>query len=476
MGNVRNLVLALAGAPLAAGLLLGPAPAWAAFPAQTLEGVSSTRKIPQIHVGARFDQDYTKLSITREFVQDANTDRAEFDEVRELDYEEVRRRLVVEARVGLVSHLELRVNMPFVLQWDSSIGFADEVEGVSTVCCSGDGNADDPQFNNRFPITDVPQERNRSGVGDLELGLAYSPIVDGPDTAWPTITLAAMITVPTGDRWDPADIKALPSVDGTGGVGGGQTVFDFSVALSKRTAPGAPTFDPYFIMGARIPIANGAQKDIGLDPPISGRAELGSEIVIAENEAKQTYYGADFGIRLRYIGEGRTFSPLTDYLPDFDITRVDRDVVLYEDYDDPNNYSRSADGVSCVSNDDGTPRLPGVPCGEFTRVDDHMELDGHIGFRLQPSRWFMFRTGVALGFANDHLITGEAAGEDTDPPSAEGQMCGSVPCLGRINRVNSQGEDERSPFFDPRYDAPGGRFSATDILNVRFFATATATF
>jgi len=55
-------------------------------------------------------------------------------------------------------------------------------------------------------------------------------------------------------------------------------------------------------------------------------------------------------------------------------------------------------------------------------------------------------------------------------------MCGAVPCLGRINRENSQGEDERSPYYDPRYDAPGGRFKATDILDVRFFATATATF
>lgn len=475
MRTLRNVVFGLlsAGGPLAAGLL-APERADGAFPAQTLEGVGPNRKVPQVHVGARFDQDFKRVTITREFVQDAETPEPEATTVRELEYEEIRRRLVVEARVGLVDRLELRANLPFVLQWDSSIEFAEGVEGQSTIV--GSENADDPGFALRFPITDVPQRRSRAGVGDLELGLAYSPVVDGPDTAWPTLTLALMITLPTGDRWDPADPKALPSVDGTGGVGLGQTIFDLSLALSKRSALGAPAFDPYFVIGTRLPVATGAQKDIGLDPPVSARAEIGSEVVISEKPERGVYYGADFGLAFRYIGEGRTFSPLSDYLPDFNQTAVDRDVIGYDDFGDPANYSRSAEGVSCLRDANGDPRLPGVPCGEFTRVDDHMELEGRLGFRIQPVRWVMIRAGVALGFANDHLITGERAGEDTDPPAAEGQLCGAVPCLGRINRENSLGQDERSEFYDPRYDAPGGRFFATDIIDVRFFATATATF
>lgn len=471
--RARALRPALAVAAITAAMG-GISPARAAYPGPVLEGVSASRRAPQVHVGVRFDQDFQKATITREFVNDAGTSEASFGTVRELDYEEIRRRLVVETRVGIVDHLELRANMPFVLQWDSSIDFAEGVEGVSTVCCSG--NADDPAFALRFPITDVPQRRSRAGVGDLELGLAYSPVVDGPDVAWPTLTLAAMVTVPTGERWDPADTKALPSVDGTGGVGMGQTVFDLSIALTKRSAFTVPAFDPYVVLGTRLPIANGDQKDLGLDPPITARVEVGSEIAFAEDRTKQTYYGADFGLMFRYVGEGRNYSQLTDYLPDFNQTEVNRDVVAYDDFADPNNYSRRGADASCVSDASGDPRLPGVPCGEFTRVDDHVEVEGRVGFRIQPNRWLMLRAGFGLGFANDHLITGEAPGEDTDPASAAGEMCGAVPCLGRINRENSRGDDERSPYYDPRYDAPGGRFFATDIFNVRFFATATATF
>lgn len=473
--RVLNHVLGrlIAGGALA--VLAGLGSAEAAFPGPPIEGVGAARNVPQVHVGVRFDQDYQQATITREFVNDAGTADARFGTVRELEYEEVRRRLVVESRIGIVDRLELRANMPFVLQWDSSIEFAEGVEGRSTICCSG--NADDEDFALRFPITDVPQRRNRAGVGDLEIGLAYSPVVDGTDVAWPTLTVAAMITVPTGERWDPADTRALPSIDGSGGVGLGQTIFDFSLALNKRSAFSVPALDPYFVIGTRLPIANGAQRDLGLDPPVTARVEMGSELALAEDRAKGTFYGADFGFLLRYIGAGRTFSQLSDYLPNFNPRRVASDVVTSEDFADPENYASSAGSdISCARGADGQPLTPGVPCGEFTRVDDHVEVEGRVGFRIQPSRWFMLRAGVGLGFANDHLITGEAPGEDTDPASAGGQLCGAVPCLGRINRENSRGQDERSQYFDPRYDAPGGRFFATDIFNVRFFATATATF
>jgi len=454
-------------------MAMGPrGDAQAAFPAETLEGIGPNRSVPEVHVGLTFDQDYTRATIAREFLdQDGN-----FDEVRDLDYEEIRRRMVVQARVGLVDRLELRANMPFVLQWDSDLDFADGVDDVnSTVCCSGDGprNSDDPDFALRFPLTDVPQRRNRAGVGDLELGLAYSPVVDGPDRAWPSITFAVMVTLPTGERWDPADPKARPDVDGTGGVGLGQTIFDLSMSLSKRSAFSAPAFDPYFTIGTRLPIATGAQEDIGLEPPITGRIEVGSEIVIAEDSARKTYYGADFGVAFRYVGEGRTFSPLTDYLPNFNQTNLQQDGFAYDDFANPENYAElGGDAISCGRDAAGNR----LPCGEFTRVEDHVEIEGRVGFRLEPTAWLMLRAGVAVGFANVHLITGEAPGEDTDPASAAGEMCGAVPCLGRVNQSNSRGEDERSEFYDPRYDAPGGRFLATDIVNVRFFATATATF
>ncbi len=453
---------------------LGTVEAHAAFPTRTLEGVSSKRELPEVHLGVRFDQDFQKATIVREFVTGAGTADASFGERKELEYEEVRRRLVVEGRIGIYEHFDVRANLPIVLQWDSNIGFAPGAESTSSVYGA---SADDPSFALRYPITTVPQARNRSGIGDVQLGLDFSPVVDGPETAWPTITLGVLVTLPTGEYWIPNDPKARSDVDGTGGVGRGQYVFDLSLGLSRRSRWTVPAFDPYVVFGASLPIAVGRLERLGLEPPWSARIDAGSEMALFENVDKKIYYGLDFGLGFEFTDAGRTWSPLTDYLPDFRQTNVDGDFVTYGDFDNPENYRQDAGSPPCIVDPDtGEATLPGVPCGEFTQVDDHFSFEARFGFTLQPVWWFMFRAGVGVGFVSNHLITGEAAGEDTDPASAAGQLCGTVPCVGRINRVNSRGQDERSPYYDPRYDAPGGRFSATDILNVRFFATATATF
>ncbi|HJL43449.1 MAG TPA: hypothetical protein RMG48_19235 [Myxococcales bacterium LLY-WYZ-16_1] len=451
---------------------LGAGASWAAGPTQVLEGVGPERKAPMVRLGVGFDQDYQQSRITRETTLDQGSGPVP-TEVQELDHQFVRRRLLVDGRVGLYRRFELRLLAPIVLEQDSQIRFSDGVAGRSTIF--GSPNADDPTFSTRFPITTVPQDRSRAGFGDLEVGLAWAPVSNDDRPTWPTVRLAAMVTLPTGEKWDPADIRALPSTDGTGGPGLGLYVFDLSVALSKRAFLGVPTLDPYFEIGTRLPVATGDMADLGLDPAFSGRVRMGTELVFARDRKRDTFYGIDVGISFRYIGSGRTRSQLTDYLPDFDQTQVDADVFEYGDFADPSNYSRSAEGVSCVVDPDtGDPRTPGVPCGEFTRVEDHVRFDGHVGFRIQPQKNFAFTAGVQVGFANDHFITGEAAGTDLDPPDAG--TCNGAPCSGRVNRVNSRGVDERSPYFDPRYDAPGGRFRAEDILNVGFFVRAIGRF
>ena len=462
-------------AGLVAGALLCATDAGAAESVLALEGVTSERKLPQFRLSVGFEQYWEKAGISREFVQ--NAPDGSFEEVRELDYEAIRRELVLQARVGLVQRLEFRLRAPVVLQADSSIQFAEGVAGNSTIF--GSTNADDPAFATRFPISTVPQERNRAGFGDLGAGLFWSVVEDRPNRAFPTLTLGVNVTFPTGDPWDPADVNALPQIDGSGGVGSGQTTFDLSLAMSKRSAWGAPTFEPYFELGVELPIANAELEDLGYEPPPVGRVRTGSEVIISEDPVKGSYYGLDFGLAFRFIGSGRTRSQLSDYLPDFDQTRVDADFAGRADFADPMNYSRFSSGldVSCLTDPaTGDPLLPGVPCGEFTRVEEHFQMDGHIGFRLQPLEIFSFSAVAMVGFQNDHFITGESPGEDTDPAVVPNDVCGSTSCTGRINRRNSLGEDERSRFFDPRYDAVGGRFIAKGILRVGFMATAVLRF
>ncbi len=103
-------------------------------------------------------------------------------------------------------------------------------------------------------------------------------------------------------------------------------------------------------------------------------------------------------------------------------------------------------------------------------------MSGAIVLNLRPTRWFLIRTGFTAGFTTDHLLTTEPVGTDTDPDSAIDQTCDGADCVGRVNARNSLGQDERSPYYDPRYDQPGRRLRIEEILNLSFFVTAAATF
>lgn len=469
-------------APLCSVLLvLWAGPARAAFPTRTMTAVEEASPLPEVWLGVGFEHRRRTASINREWVQrtpDTNEPTVAED-IGDLDFSEYEHRLNIDLRVGIFRDLELHIRAPIVLAYRSSIDFQPGREATSTIF-GNDNFANNPAFDYRYPLTEVPAERQRAGFGDMTFGLSWSPLNDAKDEAYPTLTLTGDIVAPTGSRWDPADQAALPSTDGTGGVGRGQTVFDLSVGLSKRMRLGAPTFDPYVIFGARIPVATPAQKELGMDPPISGRVTVGSELVVHEDVKKKQRYAVDLSFGLTYVSIGRTYSPLSDYLPNFDQTKVPGnrgpssiplDAVTYDDYADPRNYAAQVAGTRCGITD-------GVPCGELNRVDEHMEMAGTLALHIQPSEWFTFRGGVSVGFVTNHLITAEKVGDDLDPPSAEGRTCGGPdsPCVGRVNAQNSEGVDERSPYYDPRYDQPGRRLLAEGIVTLTAFATLAATF
>lgn len=449
----------------ALGVWLFASSALGAYPTQTLTALEKQKSLPDLHLGVTFDRNQKSARITREWIQGEGVDRRALD-VRELDYSEYTNRLLIDLRVGLFRDLEFHAQAPLVLQNKSKIGFSEGVDGLSTVW--GSDNANDPSSEYRFPLTEVPGERSRAGFGDMTFGLSWSPLVDSKDEAYPTITLRADIVAPTGSVRDPTDQAALPGGSG-GGVGLGQTVFDLSVSANRRMLVGSPTLDPYMTFGARLPVATAKQKERGMEPPIVARFIVGSELLIHENAKNRVKYALDVSFNFRYVSVGRTYSELSDYLPNFDQTRVSDEVPVYSNYANPNNYAQQVDGTRCGM-------ITGVPCGELNRVDEHVQMGGAISLHLQPSEYFFLRSGFTLGFASDHLLTAERVGRDADPPEADGQLCGLSPCVGRVNARNSAGADERSPYYDPRYDTPGRRLRAEQIVDLGFFVSAVATF
>jgi hypothetical protein len=389
--------------------------------------------------------------------------------------------LLFDLRVGIYHDLEFHIQAPLVLEDESSIRFAAGVDGRSTIY--GSSNADDPGFapidenNYRYPITLVPTSRSRHGFGDMTFGLSWSPITDRKDEAFPTLTLRADIIAPTGRRRDPTDQKALP--DGPGGsVGLGMTVFDLSIGLSRRMRTEIPTFDPYMIFAASIPIASTAQKERGMEPPASGRFLVGTEVLVSEDVPSDQRYALDFSFGVKYVGIGRTYSELSDYLPNFNqknVTFADglgRDAVNYNDYDNASNYSNGVlDGASCG-------KVMRVPCGELNRVDEYLQLQSQFAIHVRPAKYALFRLGIGFGVNTDHFLTTERVGTDQDSPNitpADDATC-SGGCLGRVNAQNFMRVDERSEYYDPRYDAPGRRLRIEETTNFTLFFTGAATF
>lgn len=457
------------------------APAHAAWPTRVMTAVEKHAPLPEVWLGVGFEHIRKSAKINREWVQrDPASNMATLaQDVGDLNFKEWEHRLNIDARVGIFRDLELHLRAPIILAYSSEISFQKDAQNTSTIF-GNDINANNPAFDYRYPITQVPASRTRGGFGDMTFGLAWSPLNDAKDEAYPTLTFTGDVIAPTGSRRDPSDPASLPDTSGRGGMGQGQTIFDLSIGLSKRMRLGTPVLDPYVVFGTRLPVATAAQKEIGMQPPVSGRVTVGSELVLHENVKARQRYALDLSFGLRYIGVGRTYSELSDYLPNFDQTKVPdnrtvgnlpRDAVTYDDYGNPNNYATQAAGALCGI-------TPGVPCGELNRVDEHMQIKGTMAVHIQPSPWLTFRGGVSLGFVTSHLITAEKVGEDLDPPSASNTSCGGVdsPCVGRVNAQNSQGVDERSQYYDPRYDQPGRRLRAENIFTLTAFATLAATF
>ena len=461
-------------------LLALPVTAQAAWPTKVLTAVEKTNKLPEVNLGVTYDFDRKTAKIVREWIEGGIA-----QDVKEADYQSLTQRLLIDGRVGIFRDLEFHIQVPIILRDSSELSFSEDVnETNSTLFGFGSPNANNPGFDYRFPITQVPQSRTRAGFGDMTFGLAWSPFVEHKDEAYPTVTLIGNIIAPTGKRRDPTSQEAITGVSGD--VGRHQTTIDLSIGVSKKMRTRIPTLDPYMLFGARIPIATSTQRSLGMDPAITGRFRVGTEVVMYADPKDDVWYSVDLAFGLRYISLGRTYSELSDYLPNFNqrnvpINRTGAnlpiDAVLYDDYNNPLNYNANIQGAQCVpaSPNDGVT-LSNTPCGELNRVDEHMRLTGSIVLNLRPSRWFLLRAGFSTSFTTDHLLTTEPVGTDTDPDNAIDQLCDGAECVGRVNARNSQGEDERSPYYDPRYDQPGRRLRIEEVLNLTFFVTAAATF
>ncbi|GAC1548709.1 MAG: hypothetical protein NVS2B9_15540 [Myxococcales bacterium] len=378
--------------------------------------------------------------------------------VDELAHQRTVDELQFRVAVGLWRDLEIHLLAPLALRDDQSWDYATvggfSVGPVSTLAnnrldisgCSGPASACDPNGPAK-PIVAVPGRTHRFGFRDPVVGVAWAPVNEArqvalhpdlfpPGKAVSTWVLGFDYTVPIpGDADDPFQATVPGGALPLGHVIRKAHELSLWTAFSKRYR----VLDPYLKLRLTVPLAirgaSGAadncrhpeiladvapqncvdpawKNQTGYEPPPRFAVSLGSELVVSEGSGRGQKLAFDLRVDLTYFGRGRDYSQVSDALR------------------------------------------------KLTLVEQHLGLDGSLGFEGRLFRWASLRVAGTLGIVTPHFLTGESIGKDLD---GDGSIDVSAGAAARSR--------EQNPTYDFRLDPTGRRLRAE--LSVLWGASAT---
>lgn len=392
----------------------------------------------------RYDRVQRSAKITREF-GDNQAGQPPTGLVRdavELSYSEVTNRVVPRVAVGLWRDLELRLQMPYVIDdtphWDYGTEGGASVQSRSSI----DQNTLDPSGGTcaspPCPMFPVGRTLHAGGAfDDLQVGIAWAVTNERRDAWSPTWVVSLDVTAPTAARYDPAAGRLDPatypgSFFDAPGFGSGKKaavghkiwVYDLATALSKRLG----AVEPYVQARVRIPQRSSAtysncehaaqlaalpdaqMSDVAAqncasaywkdrakaDPPMVASAFLGAELVPFEDMASTRRFSVDLRVGGDFHGRGRWYNELTP------------------------------------------------ATGKLLANDAWFDFVAHLGLAYRTGHALL---GLHYAFQRDfaHFITGEAMGHVS-------------------NEIVAPGSPQQNPNFDFRWDLPGRRFRVADSM------------
>ena len=404
----------------------------------------------------KWDWQLSRTQITREFLCNSVTTPSLCPGgnkqvlVKELDAEHRRHTLNIEARIGLYHDLELFATFPFVVSDVTTLDFPD---GVAAAL--GNSSIVPPTGSALFAVPN--ESRNRTGFGDMQVGLRYAPLAQWRQPAYPTLRLALTWTIPTGE---------VRRAD-TDGVGLGLNQLRLEVTASRRMAFAEPYFG--FWGNLKFPSANtlfvnynqDTQKHIS--PGHDVGILVGTEFFPWDNPRpdgkKDQYFSIDVGFSAMYTFQGRDYTDLFDALgtsnsPLLAYTRqsqnpdvVQNPLVPSQNIADPNVLQRS-NGITDVA-----------PFGTFTVWS---------GFNLQPVEFFELSFRFTYTRQTAHLLTMADVGQDLD-----GGMVNGLAGVNFKNSAAGGNKNEYNPVYASEIDDPGKRLRSegTNIYGVMVMLT-----
>ncbi|MEO0326634.1 MAG: hypothetical protein AAF447_27060 [Myxococcota bacterium] len=356
-------------------------------------------------------------------------------------YLHLRNELELGLDVGLFRDTAFYARLPLVLRDDRRL----DARGA------GASRLDAPGTAGREPLFELPFiSPTRSGIDELRLGVAFSPLNQARRPESPTWTFRTGLDLGVGRPLRPC---AANQEGCSPGVSPATHAFTAETRLSRRYRS-AEVYTGLGMALAWTGRAEGRYAPAGAlpghrrrRPPTEGFWTVGTAFLPWENREAQQRLSLDVRGHLHFFSPGRDYSPLFDALGASDHPALTT----------PACEGAPAPGQGCE--DAG---LALVPFTGLTDVQQRLRLGTTLGVELRVARYVAFRFASTLAYQTPYLLTfTRACNSGTTRPASDPRSC-----AGGI----------RDPHHRPVIDLPGQRFRMDGATILAFRLEARAMF
>lgn len=380
-----------------------------------------------------FDWLSDQATIVREWYQDGA-----LQDVNELHYSKFETKLGIDVNLGIYKDVELHVGVPIVFAQDREWTFDRNTDESNTTIyrnCTLDPagtSCANPAAGGDGRLFEVPASSFRGGLGDFTFGLAWNPLVQKKDPAYPTWTLRFNYTAPTATVLNPS---VPTSISRRGNIGEKVHRYTFSTAVSRRLNR---YFEPYFQLHYTLPWrAPGSYSNC--DDPSPDR--LGHPL----NCGRNVWVRDQTGIQPAHTGGALFGTEMTVFEREDRFQRLAIDLRAFVNYTSAGRYYNEMSDLF----------------GKLLTTSDSGQLGGQIAFVGQAAEFIKLKASTSLAYNTERFLTNEVIGRDLNNNQAVD--------------VDTHPE-EYNPNYDARIDRAGRRFRIQEQYVFRLQISATFNF